>query len=190
MNILALLRTAVLTLLLGATSVQADYDKLESYGDTLCNLIIEYVKTNAAASSSDVVNFVNSVSAQTVFIDGQTSGYSRDQVLFEAYQVSFTINPQVEIIIAGLHDAMVSSLQQKQKFTDAAQYGAFANMGLTAATLLGLSRFAWIYFRVDRRVIDHYRQNSHRYTIGNGPSLFNTVNPNINTPLVVPEPTF
>ncbi len=189
MNILLFLRVLVLMLLPAVVTVQADYDKLESYGDTLCNLIIQYVNTNAAASSADVVNFVNSNAAATVFTDGQNSGYSREQVLFEAYQVSFTINPKVEIIIAGLHDAMVGELTMRQKFDNAAKYGAFANMGLTAATLLGLSRFAWIYFRVDRRVIEHYRQNSHKYMVGNGPALFNTGNPTVNTTLV-PEPMF
>lgn len=172
-------------------SVQAEYKRLTDYDDILYSLINEYVTTNSTNSSADVVTYINSSATDTVFSDAKNAGYSRKQLIFAVYQSSFGVANPNKVIIDALHDVNA----KENMMSDAVLYGSFANMGITFLSLMGLARFFWLYFRTDRKVLNYYRQNAHRYQTGNG------TNTNINTgsassiatnpssPLV-PEPWF
>jgi hypothetical protein len=171
--------------------LHCEYSKLQVYGDTMCNLLIDFVKNNDGQTSSDVLNYVKSSATQTVFNDGKKSGYDRTQILFESYQTSFTINPQVEIIIDGLHDA----LEEEKKNGTIIWYVNLAGTGLSSCLMMYLVGFSYVYFKKDRPAVNYYKANAHRYYTNNPQLTVN--NPGINTnpidtntPLLVPEPFF
>ncbi len=164
-------------------SVSAEYKKLSDFGQTLYKLAEEYVQNNSTTSSQDVVNYLNSDATKTVFSDALNSGYPKDKVLFEAYQASFGVNPQVEAIVNGLHDVIKSH----NTLTDALYYSSWANVGVTGTMMLGLIRWVYVYVRFDKPVLRWIRSqrsnNSLRFTTGG--TNTNTHDPN--APLV-PEP--
>lgn len=172
-------------LLIVSSIIKADYSPLKVYGDTLCNIIMEYVQKNDGQTSSDVLNFINSPATDTVFSDGKKSGYEREEVLLTGYQTSFTINPPVTIIIDGLHDA----LEQERAKIPVTKYIGWATTGASSALLLYMGGFSWLYFKKDRPAINFYKSNHHRYTTGN-PTLSVNTNTNSTTPLIVAEPWF
>src|SRR5580692_3270896 len=124
----------------------AGLDKLETYGTTLFTVVSDFVKQNNTESAQDVVNFINSQETATVFADAQVSGYDRDQVLFTAYQISFT-QPQ-QIITQALHDCYTTP-SSPNILAQSMKYGAMANMGVTAILVPMLVRFFWVYLKQD-----------------------------------------
>jgi len=169
------------TILLGACIVNclyAEYQSLSSYGQTLYNIIDDFVSTNSTQNSGDVTAFVQSEITQAVFSDAQISGYPKDKVIFETYQRSFVTIPRQDVIIIGLHDL----INQGQGWANVQFYGTFVNMGMILSVIVYMVRTAWVYYKHDRPLLDTYR-NTFRGTI-NTTGPFGTPTPG--TPLLEP----
>lgn len=186
------MKNYILLFLFVFISVRADYKKLEAYGETLYNLIAEFVQTNSTSNPENVLNYINSDDTKTVFTDAATSTYSRKQVLFSAYQTSFSVGTPVKVIINGLHDA----LKQSDQVDQAVFYSVWTNLGTTGVLLIGLTRWIYVYVRFDKPVINWVRNQhaSGRLEIRTNVTGTNTNNTTDTTPLVyppvVPDPFF
>ena len=176
----------VLMALWSSMLLGAEYKKLQAYADTLYNLLAEYVQTNSTSSATDVLTYLNSNATATVFSDAKNSGYSRKQVILEAYQESFIVGMPNQAIIGGLHDALA-----RENAVDAAfWYSAWTSMGLLVPTIGVLIRNTYIYYRHDHKVIEHYRSNAHRYSTGGSTSHIGTNSSLTTISPLIPEPFF
>ena len=140
-------------------SLRGEYKKIDAFGDTLCNLIMEYIKNNSASTSQDIINFVNSDATATVFSDAKNSGYERDKVLYQAYQASFSIESVPEYMIDGLHDVLKTEEIKKNII----YYSMLTNMGATLAIIMALLRHFYVYMRFDRPALNFYKSNNRDY---------------------------
>lgn len=181
----------ILMTLVAVSSVQAEYKLLTDYQNTLYQLIQDYVATNSTNSSDAVLKFIYSDDTHVVFNDALAAGYSRREVIMGTYQGSFLNHPN-KVIIQALHDAVL----KENVAHDAAYYGSFVALGIGGLTTLVLSRYFWTYFKYDRRALNYYRANHHRYRVIGGGTATNPT-ADIDTlrdtnPLVpeVPDPFF
>ncbi len=182
----------LVALLLITGSLLCDYKRLTDYGQEFYANIVGYVRDNPTASSSDVLTFINSSLMETSFKDAATSGYTREQLIFSVYQSSFGAENANPIIINALHDAHMKDLEPAK----AALYVGWITTGVSGAMLLYLGGFSLLYFKRDRRAINHYRNNAHSFV---NQLRANTTNVSTNTnrnsiettPFVaVPDPFF
>lgn len=158
---------AVFTLL-GAPAYCSDYKTLHQHGTILYNLIHDYVETNSTQSAQDVTTYINSSATDAVFSDALVSGYSRDKIVFEAYQQSFVTGTSSDVIINGLHDAVTKN----ETINKAVFYGTFATMGATSLVIMGVARMAWVYFRFDRPALNFFKTHDQGYLqTRNNPSV-------------------
>lgn len=148
----------LLLLLIGMT-ICADYKKLSAYGDTLYNLCAEYVQTNSTSSSSDVLTYINSSSTATVFSDAKNSGYSRYQLLFQAYQGAFELQNPNQAIIQAFHDA----IEKENMLNQAGFYATWSTVGWSGITLIYMVRSTYRYLKRDNPLLTFYEQNDQRW---------------------------
>lgn len=168
------------------------YKKLSDYGTSLYNIVLDYAQTHSTHNAENITNFVDSDSTKVIFADAKKGGYSRSQVVFEAYQKSFdSPSEYYDVLVEGLHDAMV----RDNMWSDASFYGVFANMGITGLLLLYIIRQAFVYFKYERPLLDSIRGGSYNSTRNpittNGPFAIahtpNSLDPS--APLLLPQQT-
>ncbi len=176
-----------LCLLLIVSSVRCDYKRLTDYSQEFYANIVGYVRDNPTASSSDVLTFINSSLMEASFKDAASSGYTREQLIFSVYQNSFGAENANPIIINALHDAHIKDLEP----AEAAWYTGWVTTGVSGAMFLYLSGFSLLYFKRDRRVINHYRNNAHSFVNQLRVNTNTNLNSTETTPFTpVPEPFF
>jgi hypothetical protein len=169
-----------------------DYKKLDDFSAVLLSLIQDYVHTNSAQSSSDIVDYINSSATSTVFSDAKNSGYTRFQLLFQTYQLSFVSNATDGNIIQALHDVLIKD----SVLNDTVYYGSLSTIGIMIPMITLIIRHAYLYFRFDRPTLNFYRSHDQTYirsTRGaSGYEPLDTSEPQnsiaTNPQLLIPEP--
>lgn len=176
-------------ILLVSVSVRADYRRLTDYAQEFYARVATYVQENPTVSSADILSFINSSLDQAEFTDAKSSGYTREQLIFSTYQNSFGADNANPLIINALHDAYTKEKEPSK----IAQYVSWITTGASGISLMYLAGFSYMYFKRDRKAINHYRNNAHAFV---NQLRVNTNLPSTNTnastetnPLI-PEPFF
>lgn len=158
------------------SGLKQEYKTLQAYGDTLFNLISDFVTTNSTSVSSDVTTFIGSDMTRTVFADGLTAGYTKIQILFTCYQTALTSKTVPDSVAEGIHDAMQQELIPQKIQT----YGLYTNMGATGALIIYAIIQTYRYIRYDKRLLDSLRGGTSPFhqinTTGPFGPLFKTPN--------------
>lgn len=165
-----------------------EFKPLSVHSTILYKLVDDYVSTHSTEGSHNVYLYVNSESTKAVFSDAAKSGYTRSQVVFATYQYTFEASPRKDVMIDGFHELVAGN----SVMDDAVFYTTWTSLAFNGLSLIIMARFFWTYLRSDRKILNHYKNNAHRYQTGNGinTNTSSIATNNSNTPLVVPEPFF
>lgn len=169
----------LLFLILSFSIFAVEYRTLQQHGETLRNLLAQYVTDNNSQSSTDVLGYLNSQATKTIFTDALASGYSKEKVVFEAYQQSFANDKPIDIIITALHD----EVQKSNQINNALSITSWAAGGVSLVSILYMIRSVYFFVRYEKPVMEYVSRSQPYVQFRRGDPV------SVNTPLV-PEPSF